>query len=96
MSKAYRSAGWLHNKVCVTSPKKCATSGCIGLRTDKKLILYGQNGGCGDHFISLLPPMYMRSGSGMEIVPSAFKLFSRNAISVRGGATTVLFNVCAK
>ena len=25
-----------------------------------------------------------------------FKLFSRNAISILGGATTVLFNVCAK
>ena len=29
-------------------------------------------------------------------LPSACRLFSRNAISIRGGATTVLFKVCAK
>src|SRR5699024_8492699 len=42
------------------------------------------------------PPMYIRSGSGIFTVPSAFRLFSRNAISIRGGATTVLFSVCAR
>ena len=32
----------------------------------------------------------------MLTLPSSFKLFSKNAISIRGGATTVLFKVCAK
>ena len=40
--------------------------------------------------------MYIRRTSGMLTVPSAFRLFSRNAISIRGGATTVLFRVCAR
>ena len=40
-----------------------------------------------------LPPMYMRSGWGMSMEPSALRLFSRKAISIRGGATTVLFKV---
>ena len=43
-----------------------------------------------------LPPIYMRSASGMRTRPSACRLFSRKAISIRGGATTVLFRVCAK
>ena len=46
--------------------------------------------------ISVLPPIYGRSASGMRTLPSACKLFSKNAISIRGGATTVLFKVCAK
>ena len=33
------------------------------------------------------------SAFGMFTLPSAFRLFSRNAISIRGGATTVLFSV---
>ncbi len=32
----------------------------------------------------------------MRILPSACRLFSRNAISILGGATTVLFSVCAR
>ena len=40
--------------------------------------------------------MYGRSTSGMRTEPSACRLFSRNAISILGGATTVLFSVCAK
>ncbi len=43
-----------------------------------------------------LPPIYMRSASGIRTRPSACRLFSRKAISIRGGATTVLFRVCAK
>ena len=43
-----------------------------------------------------LPPIYIRSASGIETVPSALRLFSRNAISILGGATTVLFKVCAR
>ena len=42
------------------------------------------------------PPMYGRSGSGILTDPSAWRLFSKKAISIRGGATTVLFRVCAK
>lgn len=31
-----------------------------------------------------LPPMYIRSGCGMRTEPSAFRLFSKNAISMAG------------
>ena len=34
--------------------------------------------------------------SGIITLPSACKWFSNNAINILGGATTVLFNVCAK
>ncbi len=40
--------------------------------------------------------MYGWRTFGMLTVPSAFRLFSRKAISIRGGATTVLFSVFAK
>lgn len=40
-----------------------------------------------------LPPIYGRSTSGILTVPSALRLFSKNAISIRGGATTVLLSV---
>ena len=43
-----------------------------------------------------VPPIYGCNGFGIETVPSAFRLFSKNAINIRGGATTVLFKVCAK
>ena len=43
-----------------------------------------------------LPPMYGRSTSGMLTLPSSFKWFSSKAMSMRGGATTVLLRVCAK
>ena len=46
--------------------------------------------------ITDLPPIYGRRTSGIFTEPSSFKLFSRNAISIRGGATTVLLRVCAK
>ncbi len=46
--------------------------------------------------IRLLPPMYIRRGRGILMVPSSLRLFSRNAMSILGGATTVLFNVCAR
>ena len=39
--------------------------------------------------------MYGLNASGIFIEPSSFKLFSKNAINILGGATTVLFNVCA-
>lgn len=39
------------------------------------------------------PPIYILSASGIETVPSALRLFSRNAISILGGATTVLLRV---
>ena len=42
---------------------------------------------------SSFPPIYGRRTSGILTEPSAFRLFSRNAINIRGGATTVLFNV---
>ena len=32
----------------------------------------------------------------MRTLPSSLRLFSRNAISIRGGATTVLFSVCGR
>ena len=40
--------------------------------------------------------MYGRRASGMRTLPSAWRLFSRNAMSIRGGATTVLFSVWAR
>ena len=40
-----------------------------------------------------LPPIYILRGSGMRILPSSLRLFSRNAISILGGATTVLLSV---
>src|SRR5574344_1103116 len=43
-----------------------------------------------------MPPIYGLKLSGILTLPSACKLFSKNAISIRGGATTVLFSVCAK
>ena len=46
--------------------------------------------------IASLPPIYIRSGSGMRMLPSSLKLFSRKAMSMRGGATTVLFRVCGR
>ena len=46
--------------------------------------------------ILFMPPMYGCRASGILTDPSAFRLFSRNAISILGGATTVLFNVCAR
>ena len=46
--------------------------------------------------ITSLPPMYILRGSGMRTEPSSLRLFSRNAISIRGGATTVLFRVCGR
>ena len=46
--------------------------------------------------IALIPPMYGLNASGILTEPSACKLFSRNAINILGGATTVLFNVCAR
>ena len=48
----------------------------------------------GTNFV--LPPMYGCNAVGIFTLPSAFKLFSKNAINIRGGATTVLFNVWAK
>src|SRR5699024_4407250 len=46
--------------------------------------------------ILVMPPIYGCSAFGMLTLPSAFKLFSKNAISILGGATTVLFNVWAR
>ena len=48
-----------------------------------------------DYFLTILsmPPMYGRRTSGIYTEPSAWRWFSRNAISIRGGATTVLFSV---
>ena len=43
-----------------------------------------------------LPPIYGLRASGILTLPSAFKLFSRNAMSILGGATTVLLSVWAK
>ena len=42
------------------------------------------------------PPMYGRRTSGISTLPSALRWFSRNAMSILGGATTVLLRVCAK
>ena len=43
-----------------------------------------------------LPPMYICSGAGILTDPSSWSRFSRKAISILGGATTVLFRVWAK
>ena len=43
-----------------------------------------------------IPPIYILSASGMFSDPSALRLFSKKAMSIRGGATTVLFRVWAK
>ena len=48
------------------------------------------------YFIIVFPPIYGCNALGILIVPSSFKLFSRKAINILGGATTVLFNVWAK
>ena len=48
------------------------------------------------YLISVFPPMYGLNASGIRMLPSACILFSKNAINILGGATTVLFNVCAK
>jgi len=57
-------------------------------------------GGCAEHRSpyrnSVFPPIYPLSTSGICTLPSALKLFSRNAISILGGAATVLLSVCAK
>ena len=42
------------------------------------------------------PPMYGLKTSGITIVPSSWRLFSRKAISILGDATTVLLSVWAK
>lgn len=39
------------------------------------------------------PPIYGLRATGIRTLPSSQRLFSRNAISIRGGATTVLFSV---
>ena len=41
-------------------------------------------------------PVQMARGAGMRTEPSSLRLFSRNAISMRGGATQVLLSVWAK
>ena len=46
--------------------------------------------------ITSFPPMYGRRTSGILTLPSALRLFSRNAMSIRGGATTVLLRVCTR
>lgn len=43
-----------------------------------------------------LPPMYGLRASGMVTVPSDCRWFSRKAMSILGGATTVLLRVWAK
>lgn len=43
-----------------------------------------------------IPPMYILSASGILTDPSALRLFSKKAINILGGATTVLLRVCAK
>ena len=48
------------------------------------------------YFITDFPPIYGLKASGIFTDPSSFKLFSKNAINILGGATTVLFKVCAK
>ena len=45
---------------------------------------------------SCLPPIYGQSTSGILTLPSACRLFSSRAISIRGGATTVLLRVWAR
>ena len=63
----------------------------------RRFILRGASFRVKVYFVILsLPPIYIRNGSGILTVPSAFRLFSRKAISILGGATTVLFKVWAK
>ncbi len=63
----------------------------------RRFILRGASFWFQVYFVILsLPPIYIRNGSGILTVPSAFRLFSRKAISILGGATTVLFKVWAK
>ena len=38
------------------------------------------------YLINSFPPMYGLKASGILMLPSACKLFSKNAISIRGGA----------
>ena len=45
---------------------------------------------------TLVPPIYGCKTSGIVTVPSACRWFSKNAISIRGGATQVLFSVWAR
>ena len=45
--------------------------------------------------MTFLPPIYGCNTAGIVTLPSACKWFSTNAISMRGGATTVLLSVCA-
>ena len=46
--------------------------------------------------IFVFPPIYGCKAFGIFTLPSSFKLFSKKAINILGGATTVLFNVWAK
>lgn len=48
------------------------------------------------YLITAIPPIYGCRAAGIFTEPSALRLFSRKAISILGGATTVLFKVCAK
>lgn len=48
------------------------------------------------YWINFCPPIYGCNTSGIWTVPSFWRLFSKNAINILGGATTVLFNVWAK
>ena len=48
------------------------------------------------YLISSMPPIYILSASGILTEPSAHRLFSKKAMSILGGATTVLLSVCAK
>ena len=43
-----------------------------------------------------VPPIYGCKALGTSTLPSACKLFSRKAMSILGGATTVLFRVWAR
>ena len=43
-----------------------------------------------------LPPIYGLKTSGILTSSICLKVISRNAISILGGATTVLLRVCAK
>lgn len=65
---------------------------CPGSRTHYLLL----NPSVCHGLIASLPPIYILSGFGILTEPSSLRLFSKNAISIRGGATTVLLSVCAK
>ena len=64
-------------------------SSCVFLTCLINLFLFNLN---------LFHTAHVRSAELPECLqlPSAFRLFSRNAISILGGATTVLFSVCAR